>query len=147
MAILKDASCAQKILVDWWPLYEAGHAEFFQGEPGKPDGYPLPEFTERDMAPVGMLGMCVIHNLQSGEWFLAPARQGVDAWEIAAAYARLGCRPPLILINQLTNRPRIPLKECHLILDIFRQSLETQQDDLSGLGQVLLHIKSGLTSG
>ncbi|MBN1265987.1 MAG: hypothetical protein JXA25_10870 [Anaerolineales bacterium] len=142
---LKDASGVKTTIVDWWLLFEAGQAEFFQGEPGKPDAYLLPDFSEALIAPVAMLGMCIIHNLRTGEWALAPARQGIDAWEVAAAYMRLGYRPPLFLIHQLTNRPRISIRESHKILDLFRKTIESRHEDMGEMGKILLHIKSNLS--
>jgi hypothetical protein len=141
---LKDASNVTKTYVDWWALFEAGDAEFFQGEPGKPDAFLLPDFSEKEIVPIDMLGMCIIHNMEIDEWLLAYARQNVDAWEVAAAYYRLGYQPPLILINQLTTSTRISIAECFKILDAYRKGIEEHLEDPSEMGKMLLHIKSNL---
>jgi len=144
MENLKDASNVQKAYVDWWALFEAGDAEFFQGEPGRPDAFLLPGFSKKEIVPIDMLGMCIIHNMEINEWSLAYARQNVDAWEIAAAYFRLGYKPPLVLINQLTTSPRISIEEGIKILEVFRKGIEEHLEDPGEMGKMLLHIKSNL---
>ncbi len=139
-----DASSVQSRAVDWWLLYEQGELFFFQGEPGCSEGYLLPNFDDPTGISVAALGLCLIHRIFPDEWFLAPARQGVGAWEIAAGYLRLGYSPPIALIPDLTTMPRIPMEECMEILEAYRRTSHLYRGDKNALDQVLLHLKSNI---
>jgi hypothetical protein len=140
-----DASDVQTRATDWWLLYENGELNFLQGEPGCSEGYLLPDFDDPAGISVAGLGLCLIHRISPDEWFLAPARHGVGAWEIAAGYFRLGYIPPIALIPNLTTMPRIPIEECREILDVYRRTSHLHKGEKSALDQVLLHLKSNIT--
>lgn len=139
---MRDASEVEKVFLDWLPLYEAGRVEYHQGEPGTSEAYLLPDFQGLSDNKVASLGLCLVHARDPEEWYLVPARQGVDAWEIAAAYIRLGYSPPVSLIHQLTRNPRTSLAETGQILDHYRTVLDGCGMDAEKAR--LLHIKTAL---
>lgn len=139
-----DAGDVISEMIEWVLLHERGEATYYQGEPVKPDSFLLPGFQPPKKVSVASLGLCLIHHTQLQKWYLVPARQQVDAWEISAAYARLNFIPPFSLLSQMTTTPVIKHAEAKKVMEIFRSAIAARQQALNQLSGILLHINSNL---
>lgn len=134
---LNDASREVPSIVDWTRLEASGLVRYYQGDPVRGDRYTLPSLNPKSIAPVAGLGVCLVRFLKEGTWSLAPAKQNVDPWCIAAAYVRLGYIPPLILADQFTATPDLTPLEAERVASAVREVTRLQQKRLDCIERIL----------
>ncbi len=123
--------------VEWSRLELEGKVSFHQGEPLTMDCYDLPQFDPRRVAPISGLDVCLVHFLESDTWAIAPSREEVSAWAIAAAYVRLGFVPPLAVMDRLEERSDLVPIETRRVAQVVREEVIARQDRLNRILKLL----------
>jgi hypothetical protein len=141
---LINASDIVPRMVDWWRLEREGKASFHQGEPIAMDCFDLPQFDPRRVAPISGLDLCLVHLLESDSWAIAPSRENVSAWAIAAAYVRLGYVPPLAVMDRLEEHSDLVPIETRRVIQVIREEVTARQERLSRIQRLLDTVLKGL---
>lgn len=141
---LINASDVLPQTVEWWQLEREGKVSFHQGEPITSECYDLPQFDPRRVAPISGLDLCLVHLLESDTWAIAPSRENVSAWAIAAAYVRLGYVPPLAVMDRLEERSDLVPIETRRVIQILREEIAARQERLTKIQKVLDVVLKGL---